>query len=506
MAAEKAGEVAGALNGGMTGFRVCVIAGLIAALSACTRAPADDALTADLQGLLESNFAPGLLEVASARRANDFPFVLPGAEVDVRYAAQLRLKRDHRFGAWDQINIGTLALLLNARPQDIHGIKPAGNTAGDVIGIQGRLAYLAKDGALKPDTRPPAAAEERARGLVLVADLREAVKRRWAAITDSVVTSETAVAVDEWRRTRRAIAGRTARMEGGYAIATDRKNTVYWTLGRAAADTARELDVPFANVAADSPQEALDFLRSGRVSAAVLRNTQAGLASAGAPPFTASGPYRLMALAALYPEPVHVIVKDDSPFGSPADLFGKHVGVAGTARVDAVEAEAMLRGHGVPLSALAAPLTLVPVAEAFEQLEAGAFDALVMTAPLPNAPLRAFAARRPIRLLPFDSDAIAFMTSGVANFVAITIPGRTYPGQARPLAAVAAVTMLVSVETVPTKEAAGLIELLLARVNYLKHGNLPGAMISTADARRPMTLPWHPGATGFFEPSAPAKE
>ena len=168
--------------------------------------------------------------------------------------------------------------------------------------------------------------------------------------------------------------------------------------------------------------------------------------------------------------------------------------------MDAVEAEAMLWGHGVPLADLAAPLVLVPISEAFDQLEAGAFDALVLTAPLPSAPLRAFAARRPVRLLPFDSDAIALLTGGQANYVALTIPGRTYPGQIRPLAAVAAVTMLVSLDTVPTKEATGLLDLLLTRADYVSEGSLVGAMVAPADAHRAMTLPWHPGATAFFEP------
>ena len=483
-------------------FRVCLMAGLIAALSACTRAPADDALTADLQSLIETNFAPGLIEVRSARRANDFPFVLPGADVKVRYAAQLRLKRDHRFGAWNQINIGTLALLLDAKPEEIVGVKAAGNVTGDVIAVRGRLSYLVQSGALLRDTTPPAPAEARPQGLVLVSEFRTAAKQEWMSLKRGIMTSRAMLALEEWRRSRGALAGRTARDDGGFAIATEGEGSADWTLGRAAARTAQRAQVPFAHIAARSPEEALDLLRNGQVSAAVFRNTRAGLANAGLAPFASSGPYRLTALAALYPLPVHVIVKDDSPLGSPADLFGKHVGVAGTAPMDAVEAEAMLWGHGVPLAALAAPLMMVPTSEAFDQLEAGAFDALVLTAPLPSAPLRAFAARRPVRLLPFDSDAIALLTGGQANYVATTIPGRTYPGQSRPLAAVAAVTMLVSLDTVPTKEATGLMELLLTRVDYVKEGSLAGAMVSPVDAHRAMTLPWHPGATAFFEPSA----
>jgi TRAP transporter TAXI family solute receptor len=468
------------------------------ALSACTRAPMEEALKADLQALIDGSFAPGLFEVAFVRRTNDFPYVLPHDQVRVGYDAGLTLKRDHRFGAWDQLNAGALSLLLDAAPEAIAGIKTAGNVSGDTIIVRGALSYRSVEGVLKVDSTPPAPAPAHERGFVLVSDLEAAAKGLWNGLKDEIRASKAGLAIDEWSRARRAFAGRAARMEGGFSVATDAEGSVYWRLGQAAERAARQQDIAFANVTVDGSREALDFLRGGQVSAAVVRNTEANLAVAASAPFAADGPYRLTALAALYPEPVHVVVKEDSPLGSPADLFGKHVGVAGTARVEAVEAEAILRAHAVPLGALAAPLMAVPADEALDQLEAGAFDALVMTSALPNARLRAFAGRRPVRLLPFDSDAIAFLTSGVANYVAITIPARTYPGQTRPLAAVAAVAMLVSLDTVPAQEASALIDFMLKRVDYLSQGSLTGVMVTRGEAARPMTLAWHPGAAAYF--------
>lgn len=486
----------------MKALRVFLVVSLAVSIAACTRAPEDETLKNDLQTLIEAGFAPGLLEVVSAQHTRVLPYLWPGEKIRVGYDAALRVKRDHRFGAWDQINIATLALLMDAAPDQIRGVKPNGNTAGDMISVRGGLAYLKNGDTLKLDTTPPEAAPQETPGFVLVSDIRNGVKRRIANLEKTWRTSRTAISYDEWKRARRAVAGRTARHDGGFSVATDVEGSVYWHLGDAVERTADNINVPFANVAAQGPQEALDFLRDGRVTAIVMRNTEAALASNGVAPYADTGPYKLEALAALYPEPVHVIVKESSPIGSPAELFGKHVGVAGTTRVDAVEAEAILRGHGVPLSALAAPLVAVPTNEALDQLEADAFDALIVTAPLPSAPLRSFAARRPIRLLPFDSDAIAFLTTGMASYVAITIPARTYPGQTRPLAAVAAVTMLVSVNTVPAKEAAGLLDLMLTRVDYLPLGSLTGAMVGREDAHRSMTLPWHAGATAYFDLAA----
>lgn len=475
--------------------RVFIVLGLVSGLSACTPVPSDETLEADIQSVIDSGLAPGLIEVDRASHAGAWPFVW-GDPARVGFDASLRLKRDHRFGAWDQVNAGTLALLLDTAPGGLGGVTPAGNAAGDIILVHGYLPYSDTGSGAKLSTIALTPTPEH--GFVLVSDFERSLNARWLRAMAELRASRLGISLEEWSRARRAISGRAARMNGGFSVATDAENSVYWKIGEAAERGAREQGVAFANVPVNGASEALDFLRAGRVSAAIVRNTEAVLAINSLPPYESAGPYRLWALAALYPLPIHIVVKESSPLGSPAELFGKHVGVAGQAQVDTGEAEAILRSHGVPLASLAAPLVSVPVAQAFDQLEAGAFDALVMTAGLPSPELYRFAAQRPVRLLPFDGDAIAFLTAGIANYVAITIPARTYPGQARPLAAVAAVAMLVSTDTVPEKEAAGLTDLMLTRIEYLRGGSLEGAMISRSDALRPMTLPWHPGVAQAF--------
>lgn len=487
----------------MRGLRVCLFAGLAAALTACTRAPDADALKADVGAVVEANFAPGLLEVVSARPTEALPYMLARSRPRVSYDAELKLARAHRFGAWDELNVGVLALLLDAPAERISGIKRAGNAAGDIIRVRGRLSYRKDEqGALKPDTGPAISAGPGKPGLVLLADIENAAKETWDGLRQAARGSRAAVMVEEWRRAQRAVAARTARMQGGFAVASGLEGTPSWQLGDAAARAADEQGIPFANIATGSAQEAFDLLRDGRVTAAIARNTETALAAAADAPYASSGPYRLSALAALYPEPVHVIVKDASALGSPADLYGKHVGVAGGSRAAAAEAEAVLRGHGVAISSLAAPLIPVAMSDALAQLEAGAFDALIMTSPLPNPEVHQLAARHPIRLLPFDSDAIALLTTGVAAYVAVTIPARTYPSQTRPIAAVAAVTMLVSLDAVPEKEAAALLGFVLNEVDYLRLGSLAGTMIGRQEAARPLALPWHSGAVAFFEAGA----
>lgn len=478
-------------------LRLGLILFVVTLLTGCTRAPDETVLQQDLQNMVESGFAPGLLEVVSVQRASGWPFLsIEDGRAEIHYETTLRLKRDHRFDAWNQISAGVLLLLLDAAPEKLDGIKHAGNVAGDLLHASGRLHYRETDSGLAI-TRP-----EEIRPLTsdgILSNVSRTVTTQWQRIRDAVSASNAGITLEEWRRTTRVIAARTSRRDGGYAIATDRESSPYWRVGRAVARAARDSDVPFTNLAVDGPAEALEDLRDGRVSAAIVRSTDAILARAAQAPYEATGPYRIVALASLYPEPIHVVVKADSPFGSPADLYGHHVAVADAAQAGYVDAETILRAHGVTLEALTAPLARIPAEDTLNRLTDGTFDAVVLTAPLPSAALYTDAGQIPLRLLPFDSDAIALLTSGAASYVAITLPARTYPGQTRPLAGVAAIAMLVSNENVPPEEGAGLLSLMLNHADYLAGGSRAGIMISRSEARQSLTLPWHKGTALYFE-------
>lgn len=472
---------------------------VVTALTGCTRAPDEAVLKHDLQSMVESGFAPGLLEVVAVQRTSRWPFLhMKDGRAEIHYETTLRLKRDHRFDAWNQISAGVLLLLLDAAPEKLAGIKLAGNTTGDLLHASGRLHYREIDTGLAI-TRPEEIRPPTPDGIAFFSDISQTVTTRWRRIRDAVSASNAGITLEEWRRTARVIAARTSRRDGGYAIATDRENSPYWRVGRAVAHAAADSDIPFTNVAVAGSAEALEDLRGGRVSAAIVRSTDAILARAAQAPYEATGPYRVVALASLYPEPIHVIVKADSLFGSPADLYGHHVAVADASQASYVDAETILRAHGVTLEALNAPLARVSADEALDSLTDGTFDAVILTAPLPSAALYTDAGQSPIRLLPFDSDAIALLTSGAASYVAITLPARTYPGQTRPLAGVAALAMLVSNESVPPEEGAGLLALMLNHADYLAGGSRTGIMISRAEARQSLTLPWHKGTTLYFD-------
>jgi TRAP transporter TAXI family solute receptor len=237
-----------------------------------------------------------------------------------------------------------------------------------------------------------------------------------------------------------------------------------------------------------------------------MRADEAALAAAGEGPFERDGTFPdLRALASLFPEQIHVLVMATSPVASVADLYGKRVAIVSGEPVALREAGDVLRAHRVPLSALAKPAAELPMDEALDALARGEQDAVILTAAVPSPALRNFVVASAIRFLPLDADAVALMTTGNSNYVAVTIPAQSYPGQGKPIATVGVTAMLVSTERVPAAETEGLLRQVFADVDFMRLGHPMGAMIKPSTARKGLTLPLHTGAEAFYGVPNPSK-
>jgi len=123
----------------------------------------------------------------------------------------------------------------------------------------------------------------------------------------------------------------------------------------------------------------------------------------------------------------------------------------------------------------------------------------------PRTVLRDFAVGSAVRFLPLDADAVALMTSGTSNYVAVTMPAHTYPGQARPVATVGVAALLVSSATVTAEEVDTLMQRTFSGVDFMDRGSLLGGMIKRSTAQRGTTLPLHSGAEAFYGGAAGPK-
>ena len=490
-------------------LRLLLIASCIVVLAGCERAPSDAALKADLAGYVDAAYAPGLLSVVEAERLDRrlHQWRLPDFARDKRevsFAADFKLARDYDFGAWEQPNAAALMLLLGAKAQGLEGLKSGGNKAGDVIHAAGTVIYTLSDRGWHLTTAAissPAASEKMHN--------RQALLLAWRRVTAATLRAFFTAGPDQdIAEVLKLGTARLERRDGHLIVASGARGQNYWSVVAALGyeSAVEQLSSPIMNVEVRDARETLSLLRDGIATAAVMRADEAAMAAQGQGVFAREGTFPdLRALAALFPEPIHVLVKASNPIASIAELDGRRVAVVSGTVAARSEAEDILRAHRVMSAATADALAELPLDAALAALARGERDAVILTAAAPQSALRDFAATTTLRLLSLDADAVALLTTGNSNYIAVSLPALAYPGQERPVATVAVAALLVTTASVPTADAETLLRRTFAGSDYMRLGSPFGALLKPATARRGLTLPLHPAAEAFFAPPTPSK-
>jgi len=470
-------------------------------LAGCDRAPTDEKLAADLSAYVEAGYAPGLLEVVHATRTDHGALTaLERQRRVIPFAADLRLARNHDFGTWDQASARALSYRLGAVPESLSGLKTGGNKAGDIIHLNGAVVYRRTNDEWRLEAGiPPRPETTSLPSAGVLAYLRQFGRLTRTAF-DSIGSPARSIAREDLALAAARISAHKARLAGGMAIASGPEGGSYWRIAEAVVNTGpSQSQIPMVNLATSGSRASLHLLRDATVTAALMRSDEAGFAATGTGPFEQDGTFpALRALASLFPEQIHVVAMVGSSIASVADLYGKRVAVSAGSSASLATAGDVLRAHRVPMAALAAAPIELPTERALEALIKGEVDAVIITSPAPTPALHDFAVAHPVRLLPLDGDAIAFMTTGTSSYAAITMPAQTYPRQDRPIATVGLTVLLVTTSAVPAAETEALLKTVFGGVDFLGQGSALGTMIGLNTAQRGVTLALHPGAEAFF--------
>jgi TRAP transporter TAXI family solute receptor len=240
----------------------------------------------------------------------------------------------------------------------------------------------------------------------------------------------------------------------------------------------------------------------GEARLGLVQSDVAAAAVTGDGLFAVTGPLRkLRAVAALFPEPVHVIVGADSPLRSVADLAGHRVVLGNVGSGTRHTALQVLAAHGLDPGSYT-EVEVVRVEDALNRLAAGTLDAVVEVVSAPWGQLSQATGRGAFRVVSLDPQAIGRIEETVHGVVPLDIPARTYPGQDEPVHTVAATALLVANSDIPDAIVASVLETIFA-ASATSGVGVSAARVSPANARVGVTIPLHDGAAAYFERSAP---
>ena len=221
--------------------------------------------------------------------------------------------------------------------------------------------------------------------------------------------------------------------------------------------------------------------------------------------FTATGIYdgkpkveELRAIANLYPESVHVVIKKGQNIKSLADLKGKRVSLDEPGSGTLVNAKAILAAFGVTEKDIKAEY-LKPQQSA-DKLKDGAIDAFFSTTGYPQGAITELAATSGIELVPIDGEARAKIMAQYKFFAADKIPDGAY----KDVKGVDTISVGAQWVTSAKQDAELVYEVTKALWSdktrqMLDNGHAKGKAVTKETALTGIGIPLHPGAEKFYK-------
>ncbi len=212
----------------------------------------------------------------------------------------------------------------------------------------------------------------------------------------------------------------------------------------------------------------------------------------------------LRAIASLYPEELHIVVRADSGIESVADLKGHRVSLGEEQSGTRFEALLVLRHYGLVADDLE-PVYTTP-GHAADMLEVGIIDAFFVIASAPVATIAELARRIEIALLPIEETKAIGIVRDHDFFATTAIQAGAYEGV--PLTPTLAIgTIWVTSTNVGDELVYGITKALWHERNreLLDKGHPRGLFIHQTLALEGLRIPLHPGAERYYREAGLAR-
>lgn len=243
----------------------------------------------------------------------------------------------------------------------------------------------------------------------------------------------------------------------------------------------------------------VEGIREGRLESGLVQADIAHWAYKGEHIFRGKGKRveKLRAIANLYSEQIQLVVRSESKITSVARLRGKRVSLGRQDSGTRVDAEIILRAHGLSRRSIR-PQFLNP-GPAGQALRDGKLDAFFVVAGTPTAAVAELANSTAIRLVPIAGPRVTRMLKRYPFFSAGSIPAGIYKGVAE------VETLNVGAQWVVAADQPDDLVYAITRALWHKNaraildaGHPKGKAVVLKNALKGLGIPLHPGAARFY--------
>jgi len=283
------------------------------------------------------------------------------------------------------------------------------------------------------------------------------------------------------------------------SIATGGTSGTYYPVGGAIAKVLNE-NIDNINASAQSTGASVTNTRliyNEEVELAILQNDIASYAVNGENQFEGNQVNNMKGIAALYPEVIQIIVRDDSGIESIADLKGKSVAVGAPGSGVEANASQILEFFGLSYDDLEEDY--LSFGEAASRLKDRQIDAAFLTAGIPTAAVMDVAATQDISLMNFSDSDIASLNESYPYLTGVTVPAGTYNGMDEEIQTVALKAILVADSGLSEEVVYNITKAIFENRDTLIAAHDRARDITLDGAQSGMTVELHPGSQKYYD-------
>ncbi|WP_435745928.1 TAXI family TRAP transporter solute-binding subunit [Microbacterium sp. PMB16] len=280
-----------------------------------------------------------------------------------------------------------------------------------------------------------------------------------------------------------------------YVIAGGGSTGVYFDYGtHLAADLSGTLDI---RMVADETAGSVDnLLRVGSGEAVIgfAQGDAAADAVAGTGAF--DEPLKVQAVARLYDEYVHVVVRGDSEIDGIADLAGRSASLGAENSGVNVIAGRVLDAAGVDVASVRNPQ--LDLSASIQAMERGEIDGFFWVGGLPTPGIAALAERMPVRLLPIEQEWVNEVNDRYSHaYRPADVPAGMY-GLEASASTMAVPNYLVTAESTPPAVVRDILAGLFDARSRIAHEVPAAALLDRRQAIFTGPVALHPGAVEYY--------
>ncbi|PTV93546.1 hypothetical protein C8C76_13919 [Halanaerobium saccharolyticum] len=283
------------------------------------------------------------------------------------------------------------------------------------------------------------------------------------------------------------------------SIATGGTSGTYYPVGGAIAKVLNE-NIDNMNASAQSTGASVTNTRliyNQEVELAILQNDIASYAVNGQNQFADNQVNNMSGIAALYPEVIQIIVRNDAGIESIADLKGKSVAVGAPGSGAEANAKQILEFFGLTYDDINEDY--LSFGEAASRLKDRQIDAAFLTAGIPTAAVMDVAATQDISLINFSDQDVKELNSEYPYLTGVTVPAGTYNGLDSDIQTVALKAILVADSDLSEDVVYNITKAIFENRDTLIAAHDRARDIQLETAQDGMTVELHPGAQKYYD-------